>query len=56
MNQILKERDLRGGETKEQLKAEEAKVFADRKKFSAANKTTGTTAESETWTAATTDD
>ena len=47
MNQILKERDLRGGEAKEQLTAEEAKVLADKKIFSAANETTGTTAKSE---------
>jgi hypothetical protein len=47
MNQILKERDLRGGEAKELLKAGETKVFDDRKTSAETNETTGTTAKSE---------
>jgi hypothetical protein len=45
VNQILKERDLRGGEAKEQRTAEEAKVLAGKKALSAANEITGTTAK-----------
>jgi hypothetical protein len=47
VNQILKERGPRGGETEKLLKAGETKAFANKKTSAEANETTGTATKSE---------
>jgi hypothetical protein len=56
VNQILRERVLRGGEAKGSLKAGKTKVFAGKKTSAKTNETAGTAAKSEPWAAWATDD